>query len=81
MFVHWRLLYGRATNLAGRVDCVAEFDGELSIIDFKGSTRKKRISDIDNYFMQATAMQLHGRKEVKQPSKPNRYSNRFGRWC
>lgn len=48
-------LYSRLLGLAGRVDCVAEYDGVLSIIDFKGSTRKKRESDIQNYFQQATA--------------------------
>ena len=47
----WSLMLG----LAGRVDCVAEYDGKLSIIDFKGSTRRKRPSDIKEYFMQATA--------------------------
>lgn len=48
-------LYSRLLGLAGRVDCVAEYDGVLSIIDFKGSTREKRESDIQNYFQQATA--------------------------
>ena len=48
-------LWSEATMLAGRVDCVAEYDGKLSIIDFKGSTRKKRKKDITNYFLQATA--------------------------
>jgi genome maintenance exonuclease 1 len=37
------------------VDCVAEFDEKLSIIDFKGSTRRKTPSKITNYFCQATA--------------------------
>jgi hypothetical protein len=48
-------LYSKLLGLAGRVDCVAEYDGVLSIIDFKGSTRHKRESDIQNYFQQATA--------------------------
>lgn len=48
-------LYSKLMGLAGRVDCVAEYNGKLSIIDFKGSTREKRIEDIDNYFQQATA--------------------------
>ena len=41
-------LYSKLLKLAGRVDCVAEYKGKLSIIDFKGSTREKRFSDIDN---------------------------------
>lgn len=48
-------LWSSTLELAGRVDCVGEYDGKLSIIDFKGSTRIKRKEDIQNYFMQATA--------------------------
>jgi len=44
--------------LAGRTDCIAEYDGKLSIIDFKASTKEKRKQDIDNYFTQATAYAL-----------------------
>tara|TARA_R110002051_G_scaffold221954_1_gene285572 strand:- start:2531 stop:3214 length:684 start_codon:yes stop_codon:yes gene_type:complete len=45
-------------GVAGRADCIAEYDGKLSVIDFKGSTRKKYKSNIDNYFLQATAYSL-----------------------
>jgi genome maintenance exonuclease 1 len=48
-------LWSDTLRLAGRVDCVAEFDGELSIIDFKGSTKAKKEEWIENYFRQATA--------------------------
>ena len=48
-------LYSDLLHLAGRVDCVGEYDGKLSIIDFKGSTRDKKKEDIENYFHQATA--------------------------
>jgi genome maintenance exonuclease 1 len=51
-------LWSKTLGLAGRVDCIAEHDRELSIIDFKGSTRPKRKEDIDNYFLQATAYSL-----------------------
>jgi len=51
-------LWSHTLKLAGRVDCVAEFDGELSIIDFKGSTRRKSPSNITNYFCQATAYSI-----------------------
>ena len=51
-------LFGKTVGLAGRVDCIAEFNGKLSIIDFKGSTREKRKEDIDNYMLQATAYAL-----------------------
>jgi hypothetical protein len=51
-------LYSKTIGLAGRVDCIAEYDGKLSIIDFKASSKEKRESDIDNYFAQATAYAL-----------------------
>ena len=35
-------LFGKTVGLAGRVDCIAEYDGKLSIIDLKGSTIEKR---------------------------------------
>jgi ATP-dependent exoDNAse (exonuclease V) beta subunit len=51
-------LWGKITGLAGRVDCIAEYKKELSIIDFKASTRPKKKVDIENYFCQAAAYSL-----------------------
>jgi genome maintenance exonuclease 1 len=51
-------LWSKILGLAGRTDCIAEYDGKLSIIDFKASTKEKRASDIDNYFAQASAYAL-----------------------
>jgi len=48
-------LWSKPLRIAGRVDCIAEYDGQLSVIDFKGSTKPKRKEDIHNYFLQATA--------------------------
>ena len=48
-------LWSDYLGLAGRVDCIAEFDGELAVIDFKTSTKPKRESWIENYFVQETA--------------------------
>lgn len=48
-------LYSEELKIAGRVDCIAEWDGVLSVIDFKTSTRAKRKENIQNYFMQCTA--------------------------
>ena len=62
-------LWSDTVGLAGRVDCVAEHDGELSIIDFKGATRKKRTSDIENYFLQATAYALMWQDRTGQEIK------------
>ena len=45
-------LYSDHLKVAGRVDCVAEFDGKLSIIDYKTSRKTKKKEWIDGYFMQ-----------------------------
>lgn len=51
-------LWSKKLGLAGRTDCIADYDGKPSIIDFKASTKEKRKEDIDNYFAQATAYAL-----------------------
>lgn len=48
-------LYSHALKVAGRVDCVAEYDGVLSIIDFKTSNNNKTDDMIEDYFLQCTA--------------------------
>ena len=48
-------LYSDKYRVAGRVDCIAEFNGELAVIDFKTSTKEKTESYIENYFVQETA--------------------------
>jgi len=48
-------LYSNELEMAGRVDCIADFAGEVSVIDFKTSTKRKVPSKIKNYFMQETA--------------------------
>jgi len=47
-------LYSDRLKCAGQVDCIAEFDGELSIVDFKTSRKPKKIEWITNYFIQAS---------------------------
>lgn len=47
-------LYSHEFGIAGRVDCIAEFDNVLSIIDFKTSSKEKQESWIENYFVQET---------------------------
>ena len=46
-------LYSTRLGIAGRVDCIAEFDGKISTIDFKTSTRKRDEIN-ENYPVQAT---------------------------
>mgnify|MGYP006216852471 FL=1 len=48
-------LYSHTLKLAGRVDCIAEYDNELAIIDFKTSSKLKREEWIQDYFSQETA--------------------------
>jgi genome maintenance exonuclease 1 len=48
-------LYSKHLELAGRVDCIAEFDGVLSIIDFKTAVEPKREKYLYDYFVQETA--------------------------
>jgi len=48
-------LYSDKYGVAGRVDCIAEFDGVLSIIDFKTSTKERQDSYNESYYIQASA--------------------------
>lgn len=48
-------LYSDYLQVAGTVDCIAEYDGKMSIIDFKTSKRIKTRDDIHGYFMQTAA--------------------------
>ena len=50
-----RTLYSEYLGLAGRVDCIAEYDGDLAIIDFKTSKKIKPEKWIEQYFVQETA--------------------------
>jgi CRISPR/Cas system-associated exonuclease Cas4 (RecB family) len=54
-------LYSEFLGIAGTVDCIAEFDGELSIVDFKTSAKPKPREWIEGYFVQccAYACMLH----------------------
>jgi len=48
-------LYSHHLRVAGRVDCVAKYNGKLSIIDWKTSSKQKDEKWILNYFMQCSA--------------------------
>lgn len=60
-------LYSNHLGVAGRVDCVAEFDGKLSIIDFKTSRKPKRKNYIQNYFMQEAAYSIMWEERTRMP--------------
>lgn len=48
-------LYSDFLQVAGTVDCIADFQGKLSVIDFKTASKPKDRDDIYNYFMQTAA--------------------------
>ena len=48
-------LYSEVLGIAGTVDCIAEYDGELAVIGFKTSKKPKPVEWIEHYFVQAAA--------------------------
>ena len=48
-------MYSSDYTVAGRCDCIADYDGVPSIIDFKTSTKEKNEDWIENYFIQGSA--------------------------
>mgnify|MGYP000079309084 CR=1 FL=1 len=60
-------LYSDHLRVAGRVDCVAEFDGVLSIIDFKTSRKTKRKSWCESYFCQEAAYAIMWEERTGMP--------------
>jgi genome maintenance exonuclease 1 len=51
-------LYSKKVGMAGRVDCIGEYEGKLSIIDFKTSSKIKKKENITDYFSQCCAYSL-----------------------
>lgn len=62
-------LYSDYLRAAGRVDCVAEWDGKLSIIDFKTSKKPKKKEWIENYFIQETFYAIAFEERTRLPIK------------
>jgi len=62
-----KTLYSNNYSIAGRVDCIADFDNTLSVIDFKTSTRKKQPSWIESYYLQETAYSLMWEEQTDIP--------------
>lgn len=52
MVVQEKALFSHALEMAGRVDCIASWDGVLSVVDFKTSNNPKEEWMIDSYFAQ-----------------------------
>jgi len=49
------IMYSHKLTIAGQVDCIAEYNGKLSVIDFKTANKERNEGWIDNYFLQTTA--------------------------
>ncbi len=60
-------LYSDFLEMAGRVDCIAEYKGKLSIIDYKTSKKVKKRQNIKNYFMQAAGYAVMFEEIFKKP--------------
>lgn len=56
--IETRLYSPSILEVAGTVDCIAEYDGVLSVIDFKTSNNNKKTDMIEDYFLQTTAYAL-----------------------
>jgi len=52
------IMYSKKLTIAGQVDCIAEYNGKLSVIDFKTAYKERQESRIENHFFQTTAYAL-----------------------
>ena len=55
IYIQEQRMYSDHLRIAGTVDCIGEFDGKLSVVDFKTASKVKYKEDIENYFMQCSA--------------------------
>jgi genome maintenance exonuclease 1 len=60
-------LWSKQLGMAGRVDCIGEFDDKLSVIDFKTSKRIKTEAHIEDYFWQTSAYALMYEEMIGRP--------------
>ena len=60
-------LWSKQLGLAGRVDCIAEYEGELAVIDFKTASRPKSRESIMDYFWQTCAYALMYEELIGEP--------------
>jgi len=60
-------LWSDHLQVAGTVDCIADYYGKISVIDFKTSSRIKRAEDIQDYFMQCASYAVAFEERTKIP--------------
>ena len=49
------IMYSKKLTVAGQVDCIAEYNGKLSVIDFKTANKERNDEWNKNYYIQTTA--------------------------
>tara|TARA_R110001592_G_scaffold61640_2_gene187990 strand:+ start:12759 stop:13448 length:690 start_codon:yes stop_codon:yes gene_type:complete len=52
------VMFSDRLTIAGQVDCIAEYNGKLSVIDFKTANKERQESWIENYFLQTCAYSM-----------------------
>jgi len=52
------ILYSKSLGIAGTADCIAEYDGVLSILDYKTKRKPQREEWLEDPFIQATAYSI-----------------------
>lgn len=67
VFAQEAALWSDYLKIAGRVDLIAEYDGKISVIDFKTASKPKKKEYISNYFMQASAYCVMYEERTKKP--------------
>lgn len=60
-------LYSDYLKVAGTVDCIGDYDGKLSVIDFKSSSKVKNWEYIHGYFLQTAAYAVMFEERTKIP--------------
>ena len=50
-----QILYSKKLTIAGQVDCIAEYNGKLSVIDFKTANKERNDEWNKNYYIQTAA--------------------------
>ena len=60
-------LYSDQLGIAGTVDCIAEFEGKLSVIDFKTKRKEMRKEWMDSHFMQCAGYGKMWEEHTKIP--------------
>ena len=74
------IMYSKKLTIAGQVDCIAEYNGKLSVIDFKTANKERQEAWIENYFMQTTAYAQMYEGDVRKRDRTNCYFTSLRRW-